>query len=59
MPSCLCTQRIEEMRAEMVRTFETCNSFSDSAILKISQELDLLLTKYAYCKLNNRHIQKS
>lgn len=59
MNSCLCTQQIEDLRAEMVRTYEACNSFSDKAVVKISQELDLLLMKYTYCKRSKRHIQRS
>lgn len=58
MNSCLCTQQIEDMRAEMIRTFEASNSFSDKAVVKISQELDLLLMKYAYCNRSNGHIQE-
>ncbi|WP_138751751.1 aspartyl-phosphate phosphatase Spo0E family protein [Paenibacillus sinopodophylli] len=47
-------QKIEELRAEMVRLFEACNNFTDQAIIKISQELDRLLNEYSVSLANNK-----
>lgn len=52
MNNCFYQQRIEEVRAEMVEVFNTCNNFTDQAVLKISQELDYLLNKYSSCLAN-------
>ncbi len=54
MDSCFYQQKIEEVRAEMVRLFEACNSFTDHAVIKISQELDHLLNEYSGCLANNQ-----
>ncbi|WP_419872958.1 aspartyl-phosphate phosphatase Spo0E family protein [Candidatus Pristimantibacillus sp. PTI5] len=47
-------QKIEEVRAEMVRLFEACNNFTDQAVVKISQELDHLLNEYSGSMANSR-----
>ncbi|WP_424765928.1 aspartyl-phosphate phosphatase Spo0E family protein [Paenibacillus sp. sgz302251] len=49
MHNCTHKQQIEEVRAEMVRVYANCNSFTDHAVVQISQKLDLLLNEYAYC----------
>ncbi|MGO4543695.1 aspartyl-phosphate phosphatase Spo0E family protein [Paenibacillus sp. 2TAB23] len=47
-------QKIEELRAEMIRLFEACNNFTDQAVVKISQELDRLLNEYSWALANNK-----
>lgn len=49
MHNCVCQQQIEALRTEMVRVFGVTNSFSDSLILQISQELDKKLNDYTAC----------
>lgn len=56
MNSCSCKERIEMTRAEMIRVFDTCHNFTDNAVVKVSQELDLLLLDYAYCTSKNQHL---
>lgn len=54
MDNCFYQQKIEEVRAEMVRLFEACNNFTDHAVIKISQELDYLLNEYSGCIAKNQ-----
>lgn len=51
MCTCTCDQKIEKLRAEMVRIFEeNNNSFTNQSVIKISQELDAILVQHARCQ---------
>lgn len=52
MKTCSLKQQIEEVRAEMVRVMNGCNSFTDLAVVAISQKLDSLLNDYALLRAN-------